>query len=94
MHICTRTIILASIYFSTLSYSMSEQTPEPQPGPHIESIQHDELPPTQSYQSSPPAVSFKIFRPTDTVTRLLGELLWNFTLCLANNRAPYSAVAR
>jgi len=68
---------------------MSEQTPEP--GPHIESIQQHELPPIQS---SSPAVSFKIFKPTDTVTRLLGESLWNFTHCLANSIALRSAVAR
>jgi len=93
-HICTRTIILASIYFSTLYYSMSEQTPEPQHGPHIESIQQHKLPPTQPYQSPPPAVSFKVFKPTDTVTKLLGESLWNLTHCLANSTALCSTVAR
>jgi len=79
-----------------MSEQAPEQTPEPQPQPrpHIESIQRHELPPTQPYQSPPSVVLFKIFKPTDTVTRLLGESLWNLTHCLANSMVMCSAVAR
>ncbi|KAL9714318.1 hypothetical protein Ac2012v2_002631 [Leucoagaricus gongylophorus] len=52
---------------------MSEQT-LPQPGPQIESMQQPTLPPTHQYQSTPPVVSFRVFKPTDTVTRLLAPL--------------------
>jgi len=94
-HICTCVLlILASDCFYNFVpfHFMSEQT-LPQPGPQIESTQQPTLPLPHQYQSTPPVVSFRVFKPTDTVTRLLGELTWSSTHRLANI-APRSAVAR